>query len=151
LGGLRAPAPSPPYPQLNSAPPPPPPAPHFQSCPCPARDVFSRSSDLVASVVVLPLFLADDDGDEEEGGTDGSPDAEVPYGGIYFAVESGCDFENLRDPLLVRGREASRRRGRVLGFADFRAPAPLETWRALAAWALLPPPPGRRAPFLTKR
>jgi hypothetical protein len=56
---------------------------------------------------VLPLFLgADDDGDC--GGTEGAcagppagPGAEVPLGGIYFAVDTGCEFENLRDALLV--------------------------------------------------
>jgi len=65
-----------------------------QSCPSPARDVFSRSSDLVSSVVVLPLLVSSSPNMAE-----GTPD-QAPLGGLYFALGSSCDFENLRDALL---------------------------------------------------
>lgn len=50
-----------------------------------AKDIFTRSSDLVASIVVVPLLV---------GGT--------PLGGIYFALETPHSFENLQNTLLVR-------------------------------------------------
>lgn len=57
-----------------------------QSCPKMARDVFGRNSELVSSVVVVPLVV------------DGAP-----IGGLYFALDSPCSFEGMQDALLVGG------------------------------------------------
>ena len=64
-----------------------------QSCPCPAKDVFSRSSGLVSSIVVVPLFAAAAAGEGAAG----------PLGGMYFSLDTPCDFESFRDVLLVGG------------------------------------------------
>lgn len=50
-----------------------------------AKDVFSRSSDLVSSIVVVPLMVAG-----------------RCLGGLYFALDSPCSFENIQELLLVR-------------------------------------------------
>jgi hypothetical protein len=52
-----------------------------------ATDIFSRSSDLVASIVVVPLLV--------EGRA---------LGGMYFALDSPCSFEDMQDALLVGSR-----------------------------------------------
>ncbi|KAI8470351.1 MAG: hypothetical protein J3K34DRAFT_521472 [Monoraphidium minutum] len=57
---------------------------YMQSCRDIARDVFSRASDLVASVVVVPLI-----------GPGGAP-----LGGLYLAAETPCSFENIQGVLL---------------------------------------------------
>jgi uncharacterized protein YigA (DUF484 family) len=53
----------------------------------PARDVFTRSSELVSSVVVVPLVPA--------GGA-------APLGALYYTSTSPCEFTNIQDTLLVR-------------------------------------------------
>ena len=58
----------------------------MQDCRNIAPDVFGRSPDLVASVVVVPLLV--------EG---------RPVGGMYFALDVPCSFDSLQDALLVRG------------------------------------------------
>jgi hypothetical protein len=74
----RSPAAPPPRRPLRAAP---------QSCPRPARDIFSRASRIVSSVVVLPLVAGD---------ADDAP----PLGGLYFALDAPCEFSNVQDVLL---------------------------------------------------
>lgn len=66
--------------------PPPPPA---QRCVRPARDIFTSSSTMVASLVVLPLIPGC-----------GAP----PLGGLYYASPTPVDFANMQDTLLVGRR-----------------------------------------------
>jgi len=51
-----------------------------------AQDVFTRTSEAVASIVVLPVFT--------EVGT--------AAGGIYFSADTPCGFQEMQDTLLVR-------------------------------------------------
>ncbi|KAI8470348.1 MAG: kinase-like domain-containing protein [Monoraphidium minutum] len=57
---------------------------YMQSCRDIARDVFSRASDLVASVVVVPLI-----------GPGGAS-----LGGLYLASDAPCGFTDVQGPLL---------------------------------------------------
>jgi hypothetical protein len=50
--------------------------------------VFTRSSRLVSSIVVVPLIAG----------------AHPPLGALYFALDAPCDFAHLEDCLLVRIR-----------------------------------------------
>jgi hypothetical protein len=70
-----------------------------QACGAPARDIFTRSSRLVSSVVVVPLVAGD----------------EPPLGGLYFALDTPCEFVNIQDTLLVR-------LGAFVPFKGFMAP-----------------------------
>jgi hypothetical protein len=56
-----------------------------QSCADPARDIFSGASELVASLVVIPV--------SSRGGV---------FAALYLALEAPCDFEALSSVLLVR-------------------------------------------------
>ena len=58
---------------------------YLQNCPSPARDVFTHASEVVASVVCVPLLAA--------GGG-------AALGGVYFTLASPCDFSNLQQSLL---------------------------------------------------
>lgn len=57
---------------------------YIQTCPTPARDLFSPCSGLVASVVLIPLVAG----------------PEGPFGALYFALDKPCDFEAPRDTML---------------------------------------------------
>ncbi|KAI8462305.1 MAG: kinase-like domain-containing protein [Monoraphidium minutum] len=57
---------------------------YMQTCMRPARDVFTRSSELVASIVVVPLIAGDNE----------------PLGALYFALDAPCEFANIQDTLL---------------------------------------------------
>lgn len=57
---------------------------YMQCCPRPARDIFTRSSRLVSSIVVVPLIAGD----------------AAPLGGLYFCLDSPCEFANIQDTLL---------------------------------------------------
>jgi hypothetical protein len=59
---------------------------YMQTSARPARDIFTRASRLVSSVVVVPLVVGD----------------EAPLGGLYFALDTPCEFVNISDTLLVR-------------------------------------------------
>ena len=52
----------------------------------PARDIFTSSSAMVASLVVLPLIPGC-----------GAP----PLGGLYYASHNPVDFAHMQDTLLV--------------------------------------------------
>ena len=111
---------------------------YMTSCPCPARDVFSRASELVAAVVVLPLFApspasadADTAAAAAADGADGGSGCGAPLGGLYFALDSPCDFDNLRDALLgfvhaAGGALARRLAGRFGALEAELARAPSE-------------------------
>lgn len=55
----------------------------------PAKDIFTRASELVSSLVVVPLLANDP--------------SSGALGAIYFALDSPCDFDNIQDALLVCG------------------------------------------------
>jgi hypothetical protein len=57
-----------------------------QTCLRPARDIFTSMSDLVSAIVVIPLVTA----------------GNKALGGLYFAVDSPCEFVNCQEALLVR-------------------------------------------------
>lgn len=59
---------------------------YLQNNPSPARDVFTHSSALVSSVVVVPLLRSDDG---------------AAIGALYFTQAAPCDFDNIQDALLV--------------------------------------------------
>lgn len=59
-----------------------------QNCRFMARDIFTRGSDMVASIVVIPLISGND----------------KALGGMYFALDAPCSFEHLQDTLLVSHR-----------------------------------------------
>jgi hypothetical protein len=61
-----------------------------QSSARPARDVFTRSSQLVSSIVVVPLIAGDG----------------PALGGLYFTFNSPCDFMHIQDTLLVGSESA---------------------------------------------
>jgi hypothetical protein len=61
--------------------------PQPQACLQPARDLFTRSSQLVASIVVIPLMARSD--------------APV-LGGLYFTFNVPCDFLQIQETVLVR-------------------------------------------------
>jgi len=56
---------------------------YIQNCPAPARDVFTHASQLVSSVVVVPLLVGSQ-----------------ALGAIYFTQDTPCDFSNIQDSLL---------------------------------------------------
>jgi len=58
---------------------------YMQSCVRPARDVFSSLSELVSAIVVVPLLAGS---------------SSTPLGGIYFAVDTPCEFTNNQETLL---------------------------------------------------
>lgn len=60
---------------------------YMQTCMRPARDVFTRSTELVSAIVVVPLVACDSE----------------PLGGLYFALDAPCEFSNIQDTLLVGG------------------------------------------------
>lgn len=70
----------------------------MQSVIQPARDVFTRStSELVSSLVVVPLVPAHHGGgDGGGGGAAGSC-----LGALYFTHDAPCDWDNVQEPLLV--------------------------------------------------
>lgn len=57
-----------------------------------ATDIFPQSSsDLVSSIVVIPLMVAG-----------------KAFGGLYFALETPCSFDSIKELLLVRvGRDVA--------------------------------------------
>jgi len=59
-----------------------------QACTHPARDIFTRASEVVSSLVVIPLLASD-------------PSVGA-LGALYFAHDSPCEFEHIQDVLLVR-------------------------------------------------
>jgi hypothetical protein len=62
---------------------------YLQNSPRPAADVLShQQSDTVASIVVVPLMVGDDD---------------RVFGALYFTQQAACDFSNIQEALLVRG------------------------------------------------
>lgn len=75
---------------------------YMQTSPFPARDVFGQASDIVASVVVLPLFGRAPQAAKEAAAAaaDASPEDAPVLGGLYFELDVPCDFENMRDTLL---------------------------------------------------
>jgi hypothetical protein len=64
---------------------------YIQSCARPVRDLFGRTPDVAASLLVIPFF----------GGAGGAKGAPVPVGGMYFALDEPGNFDHLRDTLLV--------------------------------------------------
>ncbi|KIY93525.1 hypothetical protein MNEG_14437 [Monoraphidium neglectum] len=56
---------------------------YMQNCPAPARDVFTHATELVSSVVVVPLLVGD-----------------AVLGALYFTQDTPCDFSNIQDALL---------------------------------------------------
>jgi hypothetical protein len=58
---------------------------YMQSCPSPARDLFTHASQAVSSLVVVPLL---------RGGT--------ALGGLYLTQDVPCDFSNIKETVLVR-------------------------------------------------
>ncbi|KAI8462418.1 MAG: kinase-like domain-containing protein [Monoraphidium minutum] len=56
---------------------------YMQNCPTPARDVFTHATELVSSVVVVPLLVGDN-----------------VLGAVYFTQDAPCDFSNIQDALL---------------------------------------------------
>jgi hypothetical protein len=78
---------------------------YMQNCPTPARDVFTHASDLVSSVVVVPLMAG-----------------EAALGALYFTQDSPCDFSNIQDALLVRRRVWVSGANRLAPAARRRAP-----------------------------
>ncbi|KIZ06401.1 putative serine/threonine-protein kinase pats1 [Monoraphidium neglectum] len=59
---------------------------YMQTCARPAKDIFTRASELVSSLVVVPLLAPEDEG--------------TPLGAVYFALDHPCEFENMQDTLL---------------------------------------------------
>ncbi|KIY95513.1 hypothetical protein MNEG_12448, partial [Monoraphidium neglectum] len=57
---------------------------YMQCCPRPARDIFTRASRVVSSIVVVPLIAGD------------AP----PLGALYFALDTPCEFANIQETLL---------------------------------------------------
>ncbi|KIZ04317.1 putative serine/threonine-protein kinase roco8 [Monoraphidium neglectum] len=56
---------------------------YMQSCPSPARDLFTHASQAVSSLVVVPLL---------RGGT--------ALGGLYLTQDVPCDFSNIKETVL---------------------------------------------------
>ncbi|KAI8469487.1 MAG: hypothetical protein J3K34DRAFT_459366 [Monoraphidium minutum] len=56
---------------------------YMQNCPTPARDVFTHTSHMVSSLVVVPLLVDD-----------------RALGALYFTQDTPCDFSNIQDALL---------------------------------------------------
>ena len=103
---------------------------YMQTCAHPARDVFTRASEVVSSLVVVPLFPVEDDDDDDDDCVDGGYDdgrgaapasrraacpgadgngaaaaaaaaaAARPLGALYFALDSPCEWGAAQEPLL---------------------------------------------------
>lgn len=56
---------------------------YLQTCAVPARDMFVTAEEPVASLVVVPLIVKD-----------------IPFGALYFTLDTPSDFTNLQDTLL---------------------------------------------------
>jgi len=57
---------------------------YMQTCVRPARDVFTRISEMVSSIVVVPLIPSD----------------QQPLGALYYTLTTPCEFANIQDTLL---------------------------------------------------
>jgi hypothetical protein len=79
---------------------------YMQCCPRPARDIFTRASRVVSSIVVVPLIAGD------------AP----PLGALYFALDTPCEFANIQETLLVRVCAARAARGRGVAVPCARNP-----------------------------
>ena len=64
---------------------------HVQLCKQPARDIFGRSPEPVASVVVVPIL---------------PPRSSDAIGAVYFTSDTPVNFANVQDLLLVSGKRS---------------------------------------------
>ena len=65
--------------------------PRSQLCKQPARDIFGRSPEPVASVVVVPIL---------------PPRSSDAIGAVYFTSDTPVNFANVQDLLLVSGKRS---------------------------------------------